>query len=133
MNNIDYVPKFVDKLEEFVDKLEDLFPEEQDIGNLSTGIKWCKSFNKGKLVNDFSKYVYPYREHIFNKDIDFFLKFEYTDVIEDLNAKENGEGSMKVSHFKTLFNKGGITKETIESIFRYLQILCAFIKKINEN
>ena len=66
MNEIDYVSKFVDKLEEFVDKLEDLFPEETDIGNLSTGIKWCKLTNKKKLIDDFSKYVYPYKEHIIN-------------------------------------------------------------------
>jgi len=131
MTDIDYVSKFVDKLEEFVDKLEDLFPEEQDIGNLSTGIKWCKITNRGKLINDFSKYVYPYREHIINKNVDFFLNFEYTEVIEDLDTKENGEGAMKVSHFKNLFNKGGITKETIENIFRYLHILCALINKIN--
>lgn len=130
MNEIDYVSKFVDKLEEFVDKLEDLFPEETDIGNLSTGIKWCKLTNKKKLIDDFSKYVYPYKEHIINKNIDFFLKFEYTDVIEDLDAKENGEGAMKVSHFKTLFNKGGITQDTIDAIFKYLHILCALTSKI---
>lgn len=125
------VEKFCNNLEKFVSDLEDAFPEESDIGLLLTGIQWLNITDKKRLIDDFGKFVFPYKEYIYKSDIDFFLNFSYDDIIKDTEGDEK-EGIMKVTHFKKLFNTGEITKESTNNIFAHLKLLCVLYEKSME-
>ena len=128
-----YLSTFTNLIEEFVDKLSQLYPDDQDFIHFKTFILLLKKTNPRKILDIFNKHCLQYKEDIVAKNETFIL---LTDFVKDKNNKnsKNKDTSndeyilnvmIKLRHYWKSMNK-----ETIENIWKYLNIFILLSSKI---
>lgn len=118
-----FVPKFCEKLTELLSKLEDRFPEEKDFGFLYTALLLAlKAGKQERVVREYHKFVFQYRDAIDRRDIDFLMKNDYDSVIGTL-TQDSQYGRLKVDHFRKLFRSKNVTEQDKEVTWTYLKLL----------
>ena len=80
---MEYVTAFNILTQEFINKLIDTFPEDRDFKIFNSGFKLMIRINKKKSVLFFKQYVEKYRDYILNKDDNYFMKNNSTDLMAD--------------------------------------------------
>lgn len=77
MSKIAKIKRFNDYLDQLFNYLEDTFPfYKSDIILTKNSIHFIRRSNPRLVVEQFTQYVQPYYEEIFNCDEDFFMNFE---------------------------------------------------------
>jgi hypothetical protein len=123
--------RFNSQLENLLNDLSDTFPDFMDIKIFREKYYLAKSANPKMIILIFLKYIYPYKEHILERNEDFFLSDSLTDNITNNKDIQNELGTdndfilTKALNLKTLWNKMNEQhKETLWTYFRVLVVLC---------
>lgn len=128
-----YLSTFTNLIEEFIDKLSQLYPEDQDFVHFKTFLLLLKKTNPRKILDMFNKHCLQYKEHIIAKNEEFIL---LTDFVKDKtnNSSENKDTSNDEHLFNVMIKLRhywkSMDKETIENIWKYLNIFILLSSKI---
>lgn len=68
---------------EFIDKLMSTIPEEKLFNKLKLAMNLMIKINYLKPVGLFKIYIEKYRTYIYNRDDDYFLKEDYSHILEE--------------------------------------------------
>jgi hypothetical protein len=121
MSNISVFNKQVSN---FLDALYKILPDNKDIYIFQTQLETMSIINKKLLVDNFIKFVYPYKGEILKKDEHFFLG---RDLGEDLGIEENQ--IERAIHLKKLW-KENLTDENKEVVWKYFQVMIVLAERI---
>lgn len=118
---------FNSKLEEFLKDLISSYPHDKDF------LMFKQSYNMLKLVDDtkpaflFKMYTMRYLDQITNRDEKFFLDHDFND---ELNSVDNKDFSSELlNKLKSYWST--MSSENKEVIWKYLNLLCKIILKID--
>lgn len=88
-----FVTVFNNQFTEFVNDIQHVFPDDPDIMTAQTALATIRKTNPKLLVKIWITYVYtPYKEHIDNGDINFFITKDYS---HDLSKNHNADKIME--------------------------------------
>ena len=114
---------FVNQLHSLCSELSDMYPEDVDIKMAKTSVETMKRMNPKMLYNTFSQYVYPFRDQILNRNEDFFLNMDFSDIP---GAEANN--MMTVMNLKKYWST--MTEQTKECMWQYFGVLVKLCEKI---
>jgi hypothetical protein len=77
------VEAFFSTLDEFMDQLITLFPDDPDFPTYKSGISFLKMGNPAIVFDQMARFVLPHAELIEKKNDDFFLKYEFAEILSD--------------------------------------------------
>ncbi len=109
------------------------------ITDIKFGLNACElglKMSKRICVRVFALSIYdPYKDYIRSRDIDYFLKKDFTEdigvVATEVDVKpDTVESQMKIEMFKRLLASQHVTDELKSSIFDTLGVLCGICKKV---
>lgn len=109
------------------------------IADIKYGLNACElglKMSKRVCIRVFALSIYePYKEYIRTRDIDFFLKRDFSNdinvVANEVDVKQDTiESQMKIEMFKRLLASQHVTDELKNSIFDTLIVLCSICKKV---
>lgn len=106
---------------EFLSQLEQTFPEEDDLLMIKLIIQQVPV---DLLIEQFNKYVIPYRKMILQQDEEFFLKD--TNVFSKIQDKKGS-----VNHFKQLWISEEMNKETRSAIWKWFEKFVKIVDRFN--
>lgn len=87
------VTVFNNQFTEFVNDIQQVFPDDPDILTAQTALATIRKANPKLLLKIWITYVYtPYKEHIDNGDINFFITKDYS---QDLSKNNNADKIME--------------------------------------
>lgn len=72
----------------FLSEMEKVFPEDPDFPAYNRGIQMMKSINPKVVITEFQNNVFKYEATIRERNADFFLKHEFSELSPD-NTMEN--------------------------------------------
>jgi len=104
----------------FLSELEDTFPEEEDLLMMRLVIT---SVPIDLIIDQFNKYVIPYKKIIAGRDEDFFLRDQ------NVFSKINKSGT--VNHFRQLWTSKEITNETKGAIWLWFDKFIKIVEMFN--
>jgi hypothetical protein len=82
LNKVKYYQLFNNKMSEFIKDLINVFPEDKDFKLFKNSFDLLKINKEDQPCKVFSSVIKNFKDQILIKDEDFFLKRDYTDVIE---------------------------------------------------
>ena len=103
----------------FLTDLQSILPEEKDITILKSQIAVATMIFEGKVLTSFIETVYPFKEHIMNKNEDFFLGDEVSDKKDYLS---------EALHLEDLW-KNKLSDENKEVVWKYFQVMTVLAEK----
>jgi hypothetical protein len=121
MSKIVLLEKFKQLVVQFLDELIKQFPTESDLVIVRTMIDCQMPIDL--LLNEFIKRVYPFREHIKNRNDKFFL--------EEIKLFE-GANNSKVVKFKELWLSEHLDQDNKDMIWSYFDIFITIMTKYEE-
>lgn len=104
---------FLTLLDNFIGDLEHTFPEEKEIKVTRSSLKMLGSVNPRMIVEEFMKYISPYKKQLFDEDHRFFMDLSNFEL--DKSAALKG-----VKIIELLKNTN---QENTNIIFKYMQKL----------
>ena len=112
-----YLTAFVTQMVNFINDMILICPKDTDFKVFKNGIFLLKKTNPKKIANIFRDYITQYRKKIEDKDENFFLNNEYSEL--DISNEEN---------FTTIMNKlksywSDLTDINKAKVWQYLQVL----------
>lgn len=115
-NNISRFNKIVDK---FLDELHTILPNEKDIVIFQSQVGVATMVDKEKILKSFIQFVYPHKEHIINKNEEFFLG-------DELSIKKDYMAD--AIHLTDLW-KNKLSPENKEVVWKYFQVMTVLAEK----
>jgi len=104
-----------------IDDLLTIFPDEPDI--LLIRLYFENQVDPITLMNGFVKWVYPWKNHIKNRNEDFFKKNDH--IFGPLPTD-------KVYYFKRRVEDGTLDKEDKDTMWKYFDLFIKLIDKYNK-
>ena len=83
-----YLSAFTTQMEAFASELTMMFPEDVDLKMALNMIKLIKKTNPRKLFEIFQKFTGGYKDQIMEKDESFFIKHDFTDLVEKTKQQD---------------------------------------------
>lgn len=121
---------FNNQIENLLNDLIKILPDNKDLTVGKEKFNLLRSMNARKTHKLFMEYVYPHKEHINNKNGDFF-----SDNLENFSQEEkndkNKETFDKIFNFRELW-KDGLTKNDKNIIWKYFQVLIILAERANK-
>jgi len=115
------VEAFFNTFNEFVDQLITLFPEDPDFPAYKTGIGFLKMGNPSIVFDQITRFVMPHEDLILSKNDDFFVKYEFAEIV----AEDTSMGTI----IESLKSKWASLPDTTRSVlFDYLIMLLKLSK-----
>lgn len=105
----------------FLDDLLAICPNESDI--IIIRLFFENHIDLKSIMENFIKYVYPWKEFIIERNEEFFEKNEH--IFGPLPGD-------KVKHFKRKIKDGTFTEEDKEIIWRYFEVFIALMEQYNK-
>lgn len=123
-----YLTRFNDTFIEMIDDLVDTFPSDGEMRLYQIGLKAAISADPNMICSIFYNNVSKvYESKIMKKDEQFFLNNSYDELS---SANTDIKIDTVISKIKNRWNE--LSDDNKYVIWRYLQVLVAFSKKVNE-
>jgi hypothetical protein len=119
-DKIQLIKTFINLLDGFLSDLEISFPQEKEIKVTKASLKMASMINPRMIVEEFVKYITPYKPQLFNKDHHFFM---------DLSNFDLDQSSM-MKGIKIIDLLKSSDSDNTEVIFNYMQKLFRLGEKI---
>jgi hypothetical protein len=117
--------KFNNQLNDFMLKLIDLFPEEKSISVYHDKFCFIRKIHPRKIYNNMLELLYPYKDHIMNKDDTFFFK-----LLDDNRKEIDKQESLLCNiNFHKLW-KSDISDDIRNAIWQYFQVIIILMEQI---
>jgi len=115
------IEAFFNTLGEFIDQLITLFPEDPDFPAYRAGLPFLKMGNPALMFSQIDQHVLPHEDLIVKKDDDFFVRYDFADLV-------SGDTSMSsiVSSLKSKWVS--LPAATQDVLFDYLIMLLTLSK-----
>lgn len=110
--------KIVDK---FLNELHTILPDEKNIVIFQSQVSVAVMVDPNKVLKSFIKYGLPYKEHIVNKNEDFFLG-DKVSVKQDYMSE--------ALHLKELW-KNKLSDENKSVVWKYFQVMTVLAERAN--
>lgn len=123
--------KFNLQCENLINDLIKILPDEKDLKVAYEQFSFLKSANAEFALRGFLKYVYPCKDHIMNKDEEFFLGNGVNQEVNKFisNEKINNDYAIdKVLNLKN-FWKSKLSNDDKEVIWKYFQVLIVLCER----
>ena len=78
-----FVEMFNNKMSEFIKDLIDVFPNDKDFKLAKNTFNLCKLTDEKKPAKLYNAMIQPFKQHILNKNDEFFLTNDYSDIIQN--------------------------------------------------
>ena len=117
------------KLKEFINDLITVYPQDEDLYTFKTSISMLLLVNDKQVIKIFKDFVYPkYKDHILQRDENFFLTHDYTDDVNSVGQNESPEFTDQLivkikSYWKTM------TDDNKNVIWNYFTLLIKLVEK----
>lgn len=133
--------RFNTQLENMLDDLIRIFPDAKDIKVYREKFLLARGANSQLVLLVFLKYVYPYKQKIFDRDEDFFLSDNLTNEITNNDEiRKETEADSEYILTKALGLKGlwkrmdEEQRDTLWTYFRVLVVLCErYVNDMNKS
>jgi hypothetical protein len=120
--------KFNEQLLNFLNEISSLFPEDKALKTFCNTVEFIKKTNPRELMNQFKKFVYPYKEQIIKKDESFFLDNSFNDIVK--GTEINGINPLaEMMRIKTIWVSGQLSPKDKECIWNYFKVFIYLIEK----
>jgi hypothetical protein len=113
------IKKFNKMIDNFLSELHTILPNEKDIVIFQSQLSVATMLNEKKILNSFVEFVYPYKNHILEKNEDFFMS-DTIDVDKDYLSDS--------IHLKELW-KTKLSDENKEVVWKYFQVMVLLSEK----
>jgi hypothetical protein len=107
------VEAFFNTFNEFMDQLITLFPEDPDFPAYKSGLVLLKMGNPSVVFDQIARFVLPHEALILSKNDDFFVKYEFAEVL----AEDKSMGTI-IDNLKTKWTS--LPEKTRSILFDYL-------------
>jgi hypothetical protein len=115
------VEAFFNTFNEFIDQLIVLFPDDPDFPAYKSGLGFLKMGNPSIIFDQIERHVIPHEDLILKKNDDFFVKYDFDDIVA-------GDSSMS-SVIESLKSKWlSLPLPTRSILFDYLILLTNLAK-----
>lgn len=122
MSKLELLRSFQSSITDFFNDLTTAFPHEEDLQIMR--IFLIQQISIDVILQQFVKFVLPYKAIIQKRDEKFFL--EDTGVFSTLQ-KDKGD---KILHFKKIWTSPEMDKENKEKIFEWFDLFIKYVEKI---
>ena len=119
---------FTSQMESFSKEICDLYPNDADLRLGHNMIILLKKTNPRKLLQFYDNYVLDYRDQIDNKNEDFFIDHDFSDVA-DKNRNEKMTFNL-VNKIKEYWKD--LSDSNKETTWKYFQVLNKLSDKLKE-
>lgn len=124
-----YLSRFNDTFIQMIDDLVETFPSDTEMRLYQLGLKAAITADPSLINNIFyEKVVKQYEYKIKSKDEEFFLQNSYNELND--NEGIGGKISDVIAKIKSRWNE--LSDDNKNVIWKYLHVLVAFSKKLNE-
>jgi len=113
------IKKFNKIIDNFLSELHTILPDEKDIVIFQSQLSIATMMNEKKILNSFIEFVHPYKNHILEKNEDFFLN-DNVDVDKDYLSES--------IHIKELW-QNKLSDDNKEIVWKYFQVILLFSEK----
>ena len=107
------VEAFFNTFNEFMDQLITLFPEDPDFPAYKSGLVFLKMGNPSVVFDQIDRFVLPHHALILKKNDDFFVKYEFSEIL----AEDKSMGTI-IDSLKTKWTS--LPEKTRSILFDYL-------------
>lgn len=111
--------KFNKVIDNFLDELHKILPSEKDIVIFKSQIGVANMIDESKMLKSFIKYVLPYKQHILDKNEDFFLG-------DNISIKD--DYLSKAIHLTDLW-KSKLSDDNKQVVWKYFQVMVVLSSK----
>lgn len=98
--------RFDQQVDNLLCDLKRIFPANKDIPIAQAQINTYRMVSKTVIIDNFIKFVYPYKQKIMNKDEKFFLEegnVENGDILEELKIRELWKSQLRPENKKMIW------------------------------
>jgi len=120
MEKSNILSAFNNHFDDYLDDIEGIFPEDMDIKTAINYLKSIRKMNPKIIIRIWKNYICdPYREHITNGDINFFMTKDFNDDVKFLESQK--EILDKIEYIKKITSQMG--EENLKKNLQYIQNL----------
>jgi hypothetical protein len=113
---------FYNQFSDFLSELVKAFPEDPDFPTYKTGLLLLQKTNPALVIKAVHEHVSPYEETIRAKNVDFFLKHDYSNHTENDDALEQ-----VIQKLKGYWEQMSETNQTV--VWKYITLLMDLAKR----
>ena len=113
---------FYNQFADFLSQLAKVFPEDPDFPAYKTGLVLFQKTNPVLVIKTMHEHVAPYEETIRAKNVDFFLKHDYSDHIDNDDAMEQVIRKLKGYW-------GEMSEANQDAVWKYITLLLDLAKR----
>ena len=124
---------FNNYLEEFVNELIKILPEENDFKVFKNAIFALRKVNPRQIHTIYKSYIENYRDKILIKDEQFFIKTDYSEIIDTIDEEQTTVSKADISQIIDRI-KGywtTLSENNKDSIWQYMLLLLKLSDKIS--
>lgn len=130
MSKQDLVQIFNNHLDEFFNDIITIFPDDSDLQFAKSGIEKLRALNTSLIIKIWYKYIFePYKNEIEVGNIDFFLKKNYADDLD--NMKHAAYILSKIATLREPISQFG--DDNLQKTILYIQNLSKLSNLYNES
>lgn len=111
--------KFNKLVDNFLRDLQSILPDETEIAVLKSQIAVATMWSENKILKSFIDYVYPYKEHIMEKNEEFFLG-------DDISEKK--DYLSEALHMAELW-QNKLSDDNKDVVWKYFQVMVVLAEK----
>ncbi len=112
--------KFNKLVDNFLTDLQSILPDETEVTVLKSQIAVATMWSENKILKSFVDYVYPYKEHIMEKNEEFFLG-------DDISEKK--DYLSEALHMADLW-QNKLSDDNKDVVWKYFQVMVVLAEKV---
>lgn len=128
----EYRDKYAKELLKFCKSLSALNKDDIMINFMCMLIEHFSTSEDGRtrLIRDFEDQIYPHRQKLKEKDLDFFKESDFSHQLNEKDLLDKKQFAIMQESIKGMvFNNDFLTEDDINNIFRYMTNLCYYCGK----
>ena len=132
MDNNKYYTIFNSKIVELLNDLIRIFPEDNDFKMYKNAVTLVKLANEKKLLEFYKIFVTDeYKEHISNKNEEFFLEHDYNEILNSNELKKELDGDINnkiVNKLKGYWSQ--LSSDNRDIVWNYFNLFLKISEKV---